>query len=210
MAFDYVLLGKKLQEARESLLIDAVQAAERLQISVEDYLSVESGQKKATGDQVVLLASFYQRDFRYFVTGDYPSAESQIQEMFRLNASLSQNDRIAIQEFVRLCEYEDFLEREVFQKKSFSIPDYSQHRFGHNNFKWQGAESAALERTRLGLGQLPIIDIFELMRKQGIHVFKRQIEDGNISALYINHPTAGHCILVNYTDYSSGSFLAFY
>jgi hypothetical protein len=59
MAFDYVLLGKKLQEARESLLIDAVEAAERLQISVEDYLSVESGQKKATGDQVVLLASLY-------------------------------------------------------------------------------------------------------------------------------------------------------
>lgn len=200
MAFDYVLLGKKLQEARESLLIDAVEAAERLQISVEDYLSVESGQKKATGDQVVLLASLYQRDFRYFVTGDYPSAESQIQEMFRLNASLSQNDRIAIQEFVRLCEYEDFLEREVFKKKYSSIPDYSQYRFGHNNFKWQGAEAAALERTRLDLGQLAIIDIFELMRKQGIHVFKRQLEDGNISALYINHPTAGHCILVNYLE----------
>jgi hypothetical protein len=56
----------------------------------------------------------YRRDFRYFVTGDYPSAESQVQEIFRRNAALSKSDRIAIQEFVRLCEYEDFLEREYF------------------------------------------------------------------------------------------------
>ncbi len=99
MTFDYVLLGKKLQEARESLLFNTQEVAIRLQMSVEDYLKLESGQKKATGDQVVLLASLYQRDFRYFVTGDYPSAESQIQEMFRLNSSLSKNDRIAIQQF---------------------------------------------------------------------------------------------------------------
>ncbi|ARV60278.1 hypothetical protein BZZ01_18015 [Nostocales cyanobacterium HT-58-2] len=200
MTFDYVLLGKKLREARESLQFDIYEAAARLQISSEDYLKVESGQKKATGDQVVLLASLYQRDFRYFVTSDYPSAESQIQEMFRLNSSLSKNDRIAIQQFIRLCEYESFIEQEVFHKRFSPPPNYSQREFDHSYFKKQGEDAARFERERLNVGLLPIRDIFELIRNQGIHVFKRQLEDRNISGLYVYHPTAGHCILINYLD----------
>lgn len=200
MTFDYVLLGKKLRELREDLKINVLEASARIQISVDEYLKIESGEKKATGDQIVLLANLYQEDFRYFVTGDYPSARSQITEMFRLNSSLSQKDRIAIQIFVRLSEYEMFLEREIFNKKYNLLPNYGKRQFGHNHFKRQGEEAAKLERERLDLGLSPIKDIFELIRNQGIHVFKRQLEDRNISGLYINHPADGHCIMINYLD----------
>jgi Zn-dependent peptidase ImmA (M78 family) len=172
----------------------------RLQISLQEYLDIEEGRNEITGDQLVLLSVMYRRDFRYFVTGDYPSAESQVQEIFRRNAALSKSDRIAIQEFVRLCEYEDFLEREVFQRQPTKIPNYAQYPFNHSYFKRQGEEAASLERERLGLGQQPVENIFELIRNQGIHIFKRQLEDKNISGLYINHPVAGHCILINYLD----------
>lgn len=200
MAFDYVVLGKKLKDARESLLINPQDSASRLQISSQEYLDIEAGKNRISGDQLVLLASLYERDFRYFVTGDYPSAESQVQEMFRRNAELSKNDRIAIQQFIRLCEYENFLEREIFQYQSVEIPNYEKHSFGHTHFKRQGEEAAFFERQRLVLGQEPIKNIFDLIRNQGIHIFKRQLEDKNISALYINHPFAGHCILVNYLE----------
>ncbi|MEH2056603.1 MAG: XRE family transcriptional regulator [Nostoc sp.] len=200
MAFDYAVLGRKLKNARESLLITPQDPASRLQISFQEYLNIEEGRNRITGDQLVLLAVLYRRDFRYFVTGDYPSAESQVQEMFRRNAALSQSDRVAIQEFVRLCEYEDFLEREIFQRQSIPIPNYEQFSFGHRHFKRQGEEAAFFERERLAVGKQPIENIFELIRNQGIHIFKRQLEDKNISALYINHPVAGHCILVNYLD----------
>ena len=200
MAFDYVVLGKKLKDARESLLINPQDSASRLQISSQEYLDIEAGKNRISGDQLVLLASLYERDFRYFVTGDYPSAESQVQEMFRRNAELSKNDRIAIQQFIRLCEYENFLEREIFQYQSVEIPNYEKHSFGHTHFKRQGEEAAFFERRRLVLGQEPIKNIFDLIRNQGIHIFKRQLEDKNISALYINHPFAGHCILVNYLE----------
>ena len=142
MAFDYAVLGRKLKDARESLLIDPQDSALRLQISLQEYLDIESGRNRIAGDQLVLLSALYRRDFRYFVTGDYPSAESQIQEMFRRNAALSQSDRVAIQEFVRLCEYEDFLEREIFQRQSVTIPNYRQYSFGHRYFKRQGEEAA--------------------------------------------------------------------
>lgn len=200
MAFDYVVLGRKLKKARESLLIAPQESALRLQISLQEYLDIEEGRNEITGDQLVLLSVMYRRDFRYFVTGDYPSAESQVQEIFRRNAALSKSDRIAIQEFVRLCEYEDFLEREVFQRQPTKIPNYAQYPFNHSYFKRQGEEAASLERERLGLGQQPVENIFELIRNQGIHIFKRQLEDKNISGLYINHPVAGHCILINYLD----------
>lgn len=200
MAFDYAVLGRKLKDARESLLIIPQESASWLQISLQEYLDIELGRNRITGDQLVLLSAMYRRDFRYFVTGDYPSAESQVQEMFRRNAALSQRDRVAIQEFVRLCEYEDFLEREIFQRQSTVIPNYGQASFGHTYFKRQGEEAASFERERLGLGQLPIENIFDLLRTQDIHIFKRQLEDKNISGLYINHPVAGHCILINYLD----------
>jgi Zn-dependent peptidase ImmA (M78 family) len=200
MAFDYAVLGRKLKDARESLLIAPQDSASHLQISLQDYLDIEVGRNRITGDQLVLLAALYRRDFRYFVTGDYPSAESQVQEMFRRNAALSQSDRVAIQQFVRLCEYEDFLEREIFQRQSVPIPNYGQFSFNHRYFKRQGEEAASFERERLVLGTQPIENIFELLRNQGIHIFKRQLDDKNISGLYINHPVAGHCILVNYID----------
>lgn len=200
MAFDYAVLGKKLKDARESLLITPQESALRLQIDWQEYLDIETGRIRITGDQLVLLAVMYRRDFRYFVTGDYPSAESEVQEMFRQNAALSKSDRIAIQEFIRLCEYEDLLEREIFQHQPKKIPDYGQHSFNHRYFKRQGEEASTFERARLQLGKRPIENVFELIRNQDIHIFKRQLEDKNISGLYINHPIAGHCILINYLD----------
>lgn len=175
MAFDYAVLGRKLKDARESLLIAPQDPASRLQINLQEYLNTEEGRNRITGDQLVLLAVLYRRDFRYFVTCDYPSAESQVQEMFRRNAALSQSDRVAIQKFVRLCEYEDFLEREIFQRQSIPIPNYGQFSFSHRHFKRQGKEAAFFERERLALGKQPIENIFELIRNQGIHIFKRSV-----------------------------------
>lgn len=200
MAFDYGVLGRKLKDARTSLLILPEESASQLKITLQEYLEIEEGQYRITGDQLVLLTILYRRDFRYFVAGDYPSAESQIQEMFRLNSTISRNDRIAIQEFIRLCEYEDFIEREIFQNDSVSLPNYEFYPFNHQYFKRQGAEVAFIERERLHLGKSQINNIFDLIRNQGIHIFKRQLEDKNISGLYINHPIAGHCILINYLD----------
>ena len=199
MSFDYHLLGKKLREARESLLIEPEEAAGALEMNLHDYAEVETGHRHLTGDQVVLLADLYRRDFRYFVAGDYPSAESQIQEMFRLNEHISKADRVAIQEFSRLCEYQAFLE-ELLGNQYGSLPDYGQHDFGHTYYKGQGEEAATWERNRLVLGRQPIPNIFQLLTKQGIRVFKRKLEDRNISGLYLRHPVAGHCILINYLD----------
>ncbi len=207
MSFDYKVLGKKIKEAREGFLIKPQEIANLLGIDVKEYEKIEKGEKYSTttrdknidGDEIVLIANFLKRDFRYFVTGDYPSPESQIKEMFRQNNNLVREDRLAIQEFSRLCENEYFLEKTLgYKEKSFI--NYENYKFSSRIFKSHGTEMANSERRRLSLGSKPIANIFDLIREQGIHLFKRKLIDQNISGLYLLHPFAGHCILINYSD----------
>jgi Zn-dependent peptidase ImmA (M78 family)/DNA-binding XRE family transcriptional regulator len=197
MSFDYKLLGRKLKEARVSLRIEPKEAAEYIGCSEMEYLKIEAGDAFINGDHLVLLAKLYFRDFRYFVTGDYPSAESQIKELFRRNEQLSKGDRIAIQKFVRICEYKSYFENILGRKKVVPL-NYFMYK-PNLNYKKQGEKAAIEERKRLEING-PIDNIYSLLRKQKINIFRRIMEDRTISGVYIKHPFAGHCILINYLD----------
>src|SRR5262249_13759560 len=43
-------------------------------------------------------------------------------------------------------------------------------------------------------------DVFGLLRRAGLHVFRRSLQNSAISGLFVDHPTAGGCILVNYSE----------
>ena len=43
-------------------------------------------------------------------------------------------------------------------------------------------------------------DVYEDFRRIGLHVFRRRLANSDISGLYIEHPVAGHCILVNFEE----------
>ncbi len=43
-------------------------------------------------------------------------------------------------------------------------------------------------------------DIYEEFRSVGVHVFRRKLGNSAISGLFIVHPTAGKCALVNYSE----------
>nr|WP_320057860.1 ImmA/IrrE family metallo-endopeptidase [uncultured Bacteroides sp.] len=43
-------------------------------------------------------------------------------------------------------------------------------------------------------------DIYSEFRRIGIHIFRRKLTNSRISGLFIKHPLAGKCILVNYSD----------
>jgi len=44
------------------------------------------------------------------------------------------------------------------------------------------------------------MNIYNDMRRIGIRVFRRKLENSNISGLYIKHPVAGRCVLINYSE----------
>lgn len=201
MAFDWKVLGRKLREARASLLMSPDEAARAAGLTVDEYLELESGDRTATGDQIIRLAWVFRRDFRYFVTGDYPSPESQVTEMYRNNeGNLTKADRIAIQEFLRICENKQMLE-DILGIRKPSLAAYRSNDFSTRNFKLQGKLGARTERIRLGLGPRgPVDDPLGVVRSQHVHVFRRRLENSRISGIYLRHPAAGHCILVNYCD----------
>ncbi|WP_252223188.1 MULTISPECIES: XRE family transcriptional regulator [unclassified Clostridium] len=199
MSFDYKLLGKKFKEARESLLMSIEEVAKYLECDETYYNGIESGNiTSLDGDTIILLSQKFERDFRYFVSGDYPSTESQVKELFRQNSKLTKNDRISIQKFIRLCEEKYNLELALGKEKNFPI-DYSKKVFKSDNHKYQGISVAYLERQRLNISD-SIDDIYGKLREQKIHIFRKALEDNNISGVYVKHPRVGHCILINYSD----------
>ncbi|TZE82095.1 helix-turn-helix domain-containing protein [Calorimonas adulescens] len=199
MSFDFKLLGRKIKEARESLLIEKEEVAKYLRCSIEEYEKIENGESSSVdGDTIILISQVLEMDFRYFVSGDYVSAESQIKELFRQNGDITKNDRKAIRKFIRLCEEKHNLEGLLSRQKPLPY-DYSGYGFRSNNHKYQGITAAYRERKRLNIDD-SINDIYGLLRKQKIHIFRRRLEDSNISGVYIKHPIAGHCVLINYSD----------
>lgn len=198
MSFDYKLLGRKLKEARENLKIGADEAARYIGVSIDEYIGLEEvGIPPINGDKLVMLSKLYVTDFRYFVTGNYKSAESQIKEMFRKNANLTKGDRIAIQQFVRICEYKHLFEGLIGREKPNPF-DYSRSNL-YGTVSQQGKAAAAMERKRLNING-PIDNLFKLLREQRINVFRRRLEDRSVSGVYVRHPRAGHCILINFVD----------
>lgn len=198
MAFNYKRLGEKLRLARTNLQISVEEAAAKIGRTPSDYTAIEEGRIPANGDDIVLLSKLYLEDFRYFVSQDYKSVDKQIQALFRQNDQLSKSDRWAIREFALLCEYKSFYE-ELLQKPVAQSQMYSNKDFTTNNCKRQGMLAAQLERKRLKI-KGPIPNVYSIIRKQGIHTFRRVLEDGSISGVYINYPNVGHCILINYFE----------
>jgi Zn-dependent peptidase ImmA (M78 family) len=43
-------------------------------------------------------------------------------------------------------------------------------------------------------------DIYSEFRSVGVHVFRRKLSNSKLSGLFVMHPVAGKCILVNYTE----------
>jgi Zn-dependent peptidase ImmA (M78 family) len=68
-------------------------------------------------------------------------------------------------------------------------------------FIGHGEKAAARLREHLGYSSIQVgSDIYDDFRSLGFHIFRRQLDNSNISGLYIKHPTAGKCILVNYSE----------
>jgi len=199
MSFNFKLLGKKIRQAREGMLIEKEEIAKALGCSVTEYDKIENGDiNEIDGDAIIIISQILGRDFRYFISDEYSAVESQIRELFRQNGTLNKNDRIAIQQFIRLCEEKKNLE-EIIGRRKRSPKDYSQYTFSTTSYKKQGIIAAYEERKRLGIKD-EIPDIYNLLRQQDIHIFRRKLDDSNISGVYINHPYAGHCVLINYCE----------
>lgn len=198
MTFDLPLFGSKLKRYRKQFDSSVDEVSTLTGISTQTLNALENGEKLPTGDEVLILADYYKCDYQFFISNEQLAPFEQTETMFRrYGDEFSKEDRWAIQEFLFLCECEEFL--------LSLIPriDYKPFRFTKvgNYFKGHAEQATARLRTHLGYSYNQVgYDIYNDFRRLGFHIFRRELGNSNISGLYIKHPIAGKCILVNYSE----------
>ncbi|MBD6616001.1 ImmA/IrrE family metallo-endopeptidase [Komarekiella sp. 'clone 1'] len=198
MSFDLALFSSKLRRCREQFEKSLVEVTIATGIPENILVALENGERQPTGDEVLIFADYYLCDYQFFISNERVASFDQTETLFRrYGEEFSKEDRWAVQEFLFLCECEDFLLKLVSTHiyKPFSFIKRGNYYIRH------GKEAAKALRKHLGYASNAIrMDVYEDFRSLGFHIFRRQLGNSNISGLFIKHPTAGKCILVNYSE----------
>lgn len=190
-------LGLKLLRYRDQLTQTVDEVAIGTGIGTDRLRLIEAGQVEPSGDEILILADHYRCDFKFFISNDRVAPFDQTETLYRAHGhEFSKQDRSAVQEFLYLCETEAFLMEELGRRHlEFPFQPAGTH------FKSHGEAAAVALRKMMGHDdkQVPR-DIYAEFRSVGVHVFRRKLGNSNISGLFILHPTAGKCVLVNYSE----------
>lgn len=192
------LIAARLAQARSLQDVSAETVSSHTGIAPTRLTVIEAGAEAPSGDELLILANYYARDFRDFIDPSRPEPFKQTDILYRRHGdTFTPGDRRAIQEFLFLCEIEATLQKEMgLQHTAFAFEPSA-----NELHKVQGPKAAAALRKALGhhRAQIPM-DVYADFRQIGLHVFRRRLVTSEISGLYIEHPIAGHCILVNYDE----------
>lgn len=197
MTIDLRTLGSKLAKYRGQLKESIGEVASSTGIDTARLTAIEAGNAEPTGDEVLILADHYRCDFKFFISNEQVAPFEQTETLYRAHGNdFTKEDRRAVQDFLYLCETEDFLMRELGRPlKSFSFTPTG------NFFKGHGEAAAVSLRAALGYSDREVPrDVYAEFRSVGVHVFRRKLGNSNISGLFIMHPVAGKCALVNHSE----------
>jgi Zn-dependent peptidase ImmA (M78 family) len=197
MSFDRAAFADKIRRSMEHLGVDGNEVMVGTGIPEARFLILRAGSADPTGDEVLILADYFDSDYKFFISNERLAAFEETDSLYRKHGELfSKSDRRAIQQFLYLCECESWLwKSNPHRSESFGFAPQG------SNFKRQGHAAASELRSHFGYrdDQIPS-DLFRDIRKLGIHVFRRKLENSSISVVMIRHPEAGRCILVNYDE----------
>lgn len=194
-------IGHRIREVREESGIAPRELAIALGVSVETVKRLEDGYlDPLPGDYVLIAARVLQTDFRYFISTDFDEVLSETRKIYRALGAPSPADRLAIRRFVSFSLAEAELEELLEIERPKIPPTYPDASLLSARYIDQGVDAARRERARLGLGNKPIANMFELLRTQGARVFRHDLENSELSGLTVLHPLAGVCVLVNYFE----------
>lgn len=199
MAFDVAMFSDKLRRYASQLEVEPEEVANATGLTHECVEALMAGQCEPSGDEVLILADYFKCDFNFFISNAPLAPFEQTENLFRKHGDiLSKEDRWAIQEFLFLCECQQFLLNNKdgsSEKTPFTFSKSGTY------YKRHGHDAALALRRYLGYDQRTVPrDVFYDFRRIGIHVFRRRLTQSSISGLFVRHPVAGPCALVNYSE----------
>ncbi len=198
MALDINVLADKLKRYRSQFDLSHEDMSKATGIPTSIIIEYEKGLKVPSGDEILIIADFFKCDYRFFISNEKLAPFEQTETLFRrYSKDFSPSDRWAVQEILFLSDCESYLDSKLNTGKSI---DFVFEKKG-NYFKQHGIDAADQLRINLGYKNHEVsLDIFLDFRKIGIRVYRRELENRNISGLFILHPKTGKCIVINYSD----------
>jgi Zn-dependent peptidase ImmA (M78 family)/transcriptional regulator with XRE-family HTH domain len=187
----------KLRRFREMIGESVEDVAGLTGIPEARIVQLELATHEPTGDEVLILADHYRQDFQFFISNQDTATIDRTEKLFRAYAKeLSTHDRRNIQEFLFLVEGEAFLLADIDHTHPVAFKPIQRGTY----YKQHAWDTAPALRATLGYAPREVPDVFRDLRRLGVHVFRRRLSNQDISGLFLNHPTAGPCILVNYDE----------
>ena len=195
-SIDSVQLGHRLRSARKSRGLTQQDAADHLGVTRTTVTAIEKGERRIRGDEIMKLASLYARSVNELV-GQRETVEDFPQ--FRAAAIPGRVEESTIaaisDEFRRLCE--DYLTLESLAGAPMTRSYPGIYSWGKNP-KTAAEDIALAERKRLGLGDGPLTELWNILEAEvGLRIFSMPIQLSAIAGMFAYHEKAGGCILLN-------------
>lgn len=197
MPVDLSMLGSKVKRLREQLQLSCEEISDSSGIDLCRLKGIEDGKIVPTGDEILIISDILRCDYNYFISNDKFAPIEQTDILFRRHGSqLNKPDRMAVQEVLFMAECEHFLQTQLnFEVKIFNVSTVGNYYIGH------AIKAAADLRRHLSYKENIVgMDVFDDIRHMGFHLFRRRLDNSNISGISILHPLAGRCVLVNYNE----------
>jgi len=199
MPFTNQVFGNKLKTLRQSFDNSFDDLFNATGIALNELQALESGNRSPSGDEVLILSDYFKCEFSWLLDDEAANPDENAVLLLRsAGGALRASDRHAIAEFLHLCKSEALLE-ELLEHR----PQYDELKFELRStyLIGQGKDCANQFRRSHGLPPNAIIpDIFGWLRKAGLRVFRRALPGSPISGLFVRHPSAGRCILINFAE----------
>ncbi len=197
MAIELKTLGNKITQYRNLFSVSEQDLSQNTGIEIERLKQIENGKLEPSGDEILIIADFFKCDYNYFISNQKKSVFEQTDKLFRkFEGELSKIDKWTIQEVLYTAECEHYLDERlgIKQSKYEFLPQGTY-------FKEHGIKAAESLRKHFNYKRNELsLNVYQDFRKIGIKIYRKKLENSKISGIYINHPIAGDCIIVNYTE----------
>ena len=198
MALDRALLAEKLIKYRNQFQLTIGEVTYATGIDEKMLTAYENQEKVPTGDEILILSDYYKCDYKFFISNEKLAPFEQTETLFRrYGKEFSKEDRWSIQEFLFLAECESYLIQNLpnIPPKTFKFLKQSHiHKINGIN-----ASKELRKFLKYAPNQVPL-NIYKDFRAIGVKAYRRKLFNSKISGLYIRHPLAGKCILINYSE----------
>lgn len=201
MIVDDVVIGSRLQTARRALGLTQGDVGKQMDMAISTISTIEAGKRSVSGPELHAFARIYHRPVAFFFEEERQESPA-FQYLFRA-AEHDILDRVSIVEFEKLTRDYALIEELVGASPLPLPPDYSQFGFRTES---DAQVLADMERSRLGLGDVPVKEITDLMdfldSTVGIRTFLVPVQSSTWSGLVVRDPGGRPCIAVNAKDES--------